>query len=303
MSTQEVTICILTHHRPDGLVRLLQSIEALDAPTALAWSETIVVDNDSQGSAEPVVEQARETHPVPLRYVIEPTPGVSSARNRAVEETASRYMAFIDDDMTATTGWLHGLAQAMVRHNAVCVVGAVPIEYETPPPEGLRESGALDFPNWPDGTTIDTLRTGNALFDLANVGKSPFDLAFSLSGGEDHLLGRRLSAEGKSIVFVEGAEAIEWTPAERLTEEALKDRQRRLGYAFATVDLSMARGTGLVVAFTRHMALGVARVGAGLLLQTPGFPSTRRWRGHQLRWFGIGQLGALVGRKERYYQA
>ena len=303
MSNHEVTVCILTRDRPQSLTRLLQSLEVLVTPAALGWAETVVVDNDPQGSAELVVDQARSAHPVPLRYVVEPIPGVSSARNRAVEETSSRFMAFIDDDMTATESWLSRLSEAIVQHQAACVVGAVPIEYEASPPAGLRESGALDFPNWPDGTPINTLRTGNALFDLTSLGDRPFDLAFSLSGGEDHLLGRRLSAAGELIVFVEGAEAIEWTPAARLTEEALRDRQRRMGYAFATVDLSMTEGTDLAVAWLRHAVLGAARVAAGMSLRLPGLPATRRWRGHQLTWFGVGELGALVGRRERYYEA
>jgi GT2 family glycosyltransferase len=45
-----VSICIATYRRPRGLARLLDSLERLKLPPDLVV-ETIVVDNDAEGSA------------------------------------------------------------------------------------------------------------------------------------------------------------------------------------------------------------------------------------------------------------
>lgn len=298
-----VTVCVVTRSRPDGLARLLRALAAIDPPAALRWSATVVVDNDPAGSAAAVVDGFRGPgcFPTPIDYVVEPEPGVSHGRNAAVRRAATPWVAFIDDDMEPSPGWLAGLARGVTDHGAGAAIGPVPIRFESPPPEGLAESGALDFPRWDDGELIDTVRTGNVILAVDRLPEPPFEVRLARCGGEDHLLGRQLHAAGVPVVFVADAVAWEWTPGERLTPAALRRRQTRIGYAFVAVERLTRRwavpGLGPVVVTGR----AGARLVVGTILSAPWLPAARRWRGHQLRWFGVGELQALAGRSLRYY--
>lgn len=297
-----VAVCIVTRQRPEQLTRLLNALADCTEPMAMCWRETIVVDNDPMRSAELPVEMAGPTFPTTLRYVVEPTPGVAAARNAAISAASTQHVAFIDDDMTPSPDWLGALTRGVVSCAADAAIGPVIIRFESTPPAGLAESRALDFPQWTHGHRIDTVRTGNVILDRSVLPDQPFDHRLSTSGGEDHMLGRQLAARGANIVFLDDAEAAEWTPADRLTRSALTSRQRRMGFAYTNVDLTLADHDRAWRIKATHLATGLARFAVGSLLSLPILPHARRWRGHQLRWFAIGQLSALRGESMRYYE-
>jgi len=56
----DFSICIATYLRPLGLARLLDSLERLKLPSGLRV-ETIVVDNDEDGSARSIVESRADS--------------------------------------------------------------------------------------------------------------------------------------------------------------------------------------------------------------------------------------------------
>lgn len=296
-----VTVCVVTRDRPQQLDRLLEALARCSPPATMPWADTVIVDNDAQRTAEPSVDAARRTFPTPLRYVVEPTPGVTAARNTAIASSNTSHIAFIDDDMTPSTKWLLALTDGSTGFDADVAIGPVAIRFETDPPAGLAESGALDFPRWAHGETIDTIRTGNAIFARHVLAAEPFDHRLSASGGEDHMLGRQLASTGARIVYLDDAEADEWTPAERLTTQALTARQRRMGFAYAFVDLTLAN-SGNLSCRSRHAATALARLLLGTAQSLPFLPPSQRWNGHRLRWFAIGQLDALRGRSMRYYE-
>src|SRR3954465_14913744 len=100
-----LTVAIPTFRRPGMLAECLDSVMS----QLRDGTEILVVDNDPGGSARTLVEGYADPR---LRYAHEPRPGVAQARNRAVSDSAGRYLAFIDDDEIAHPGWL----DALVRH-------------------------------------------------------------------------------------------------------------------------------------------------------------------------------------------
>jgi GT2 family glycosyltransferase len=116
-----VSVVVCTYDRPAGLSRTLASILEVDWPEF----EVVVVDNapDRPGTREAVHELGDPR----LRYVAEPVPGLSAARNRGVRAARGATVAFTDDDVIVDRGWLRALATGFTRGEHVgCVTGLVP---------------------------------------------------------------------------------------------------------------------------------------------------------------------------------
>jgi glycosyltransferase involved in cell wall biosynthesis len=128
-----VTIAICTRDRPDGVERLLRSISkwnpASDDYGGTGIAETLVVDNvpSDDRTRDLVLRSAG------VRYVRESRPGLNFARNRAVTETRTEILAFLDDDVIPDGGWLQGLYSAWrANRDAAGFTGQVlPLELET----------------------------------------------------------------------------------------------------------------------------------------------------------------------------
>jgi GT2 family glycosyltransferase len=119
-----VSVVVCTHDRRDQLDSCLRSLLALDPPAL----ELIVVDSCSSDDA---AERLCASYPV--RYLREPAPGLSRARNRGIVEAGGDLIAFTDDDCVVDPGWLRGLDEAFADPLVMMVSGYVaPLELETP---------------------------------------------------------------------------------------------------------------------------------------------------------------------------
>jgi glycosyltransferase involved in cell wall biosynthesis len=123
-----VAVIISTAGRPQQLVRCVGSL----LEQTIRDLEVVVVDNrpDSGEVAAAVAPLAARDRRV--RYVAEPTPGLSHARNRGVGETAAELVAFTDDDVVADPGWLAALTAPLCEPDVLAACGLVlPLELET----------------------------------------------------------------------------------------------------------------------------------------------------------------------------
>jgi GT2 family glycosyltransferase len=97
-----ISLVICTRNRPEPLERCLSSIRDLSPGP----QEIIVVDNDpASGLTRSVAERFPE-----VRYVPEPRPGLSAARNAGVRQCRGAIIAFTDDDVIVDPGWIGALA-------------------------------------------------------------------------------------------------------------------------------------------------------------------------------------------------
>lgn len=108
-NSKQITIAIVTRNRPAKLCRLLKSI----VKQSLLPSRVIVVDNDPDQSAKSTVLFFAKKFPV--EYFTELKQGVPHARNTALRNTASAYIAFIDDDCVVEEHWVER-AERIVAH-------------------------------------------------------------------------------------------------------------------------------------------------------------------------------------------
>jgi glycosyltransferase involved in cell wall biosynthesis len=130
-SLPSLTVAICTRDRPELLGRCLDSLRRLVPADDGEEGEfdILVVDNAPTGDAtKQAVEQIGG-----VSYVREVRPGLNFARNRALQEAAGDFVAYLDDDVVVDRGWLVGLQQALSQHSdAIALTGQVlPLELAT----------------------------------------------------------------------------------------------------------------------------------------------------------------------------
>jgi GT2 family glycosyltransferase len=123
-SRPAVSVVICTRDRPDDVERCLSSL-GRGSRTA---DEIIVVDN---APATTATRHVVESFPG-VRYLLEPKPGLSAARNTGVRAAAGEIIAFTDDDVEVHEEWVARLAQAFRSDEVLAVTGLVlPAELRT----------------------------------------------------------------------------------------------------------------------------------------------------------------------------
>jgi glycosyltransferase involved in cell wall biosynthesis len=124
----QMTVAVCTRDRPDGLRSLLESLNMQEYQRL----RVLVVDNapSDQRTQRLVAELSRDRD---IDYVTEPRPGLSWARNRAIEASGGEIIAWTDDDAVCDPWWAAELARGFVEvPDAGAVTGVViPSELET----------------------------------------------------------------------------------------------------------------------------------------------------------------------------
>jgi GT2 family glycosyltransferase len=115
----QVTVAICTRDRAESLKRTLRSLATLDYPAGKL--EIVVVDNASK---DETTRQAVSEFPG-VRYVPEPRPGLSWARNRAAVATRYPILAYTDDDVVVDPGWLREIVRPFSNPAVMAVTGLV----------------------------------------------------------------------------------------------------------------------------------------------------------------------------------
>ena len=134
----DVTLAICTRNRAAPLRRTLDSLALMDFPAG-TQCEIVVVDNGSSDDTASVIESFLGA--LPLRHDIEPTPGVSHARNRAVAMAKGKFILWTDDDVVADRQWLSAYITAIARWPETDLFGGkiLPV-FEGPVPAWLKPS-------------------------------------------------------------------------------------------------------------------------------------------------------------------
>jgi len=123
----DFTVIICTYNRSHNLPGCLGYLSRQVGVESLEW-EVLVVDNNSNDDTSGVVERLGHELPVRLRYTFESRQGLNFARNRGVEESASRYFCFVDDDIKVRPDWLAALYGALESNDADAVGGRIHLD-------------------------------------------------------------------------------------------------------------------------------------------------------------------------------
>ncbi len=284
---RRVTVAILTYRRSDELRRAIASVFANAVPGADAgWGleEILVVDNNPDGSAAPIVEEFRRSaakpgadrarrpaaHRPTIRHVHEAEPGIVPARNRALDEAAGDVLVFIDDDEIALAGWPHGLLETMRNTAAALVGGPVVTEFTEPPDQWVLDTGFFDIPPHPDGAVRTWLSTCNVAIDLPRVRRAGLRFDPRYPHGEDATFSRLAASKGLPLRWSATATVKEFIEPERTTLAWRRHRHRISTDAWVRADLDLDRSlstqAAIVVRAGSRLVQGLVTAGFGSVL-------------------------------------
>ena len=305
-------IAVLTYLRPamlhTGVSRILEQIAEMKSDTSAVSRvplqvELLVVDNDPLGSARAVADELASRH---LRYVVEPSPGISAARNRAMREASDAdLLLFIDDDEVPQNGWLKEMLNTRAACQSELVAGAVVSKFEVEPGPWVAAGRFFDRRRLPTGTAIVVAATNNLLLDLRWVRRHglEFDNALGLSGAEDTLFTRTMNNLGARMVWNDEAVVTDWVPASRVSRRWVLMRALSSGNSWSLTSLALTdAGPARWAGRAKAVAHGSVRVGAGgaryvvgvvmgsLTHQARGLRTTARGAGMLAGAFGLAYL-------------
>jgi GT2 family glycosyltransferase len=115
--TETVSVIVCTRNRPEMLRVCLQALRALQ----ISPHEIIVVDNAPSNDATRRLVEATPG----VRYVLEPRPGLSAARNAGIRASSGSLIAFTDDDVRVHPDWLRQHLQAFSDARVMATTGLV----------------------------------------------------------------------------------------------------------------------------------------------------------------------------------
>jgi succinoglycan biosynthesis protein ExoM len=229
MDRIRIDIGVCTYRRPE-LEQTLNSLAKMTVP-GNAEIRIIVADNDDAPSARGRVEAMRASVPHDIVYVHCPSSNISIARNACLDNARGDFLAFIDDDETASEDWIERLTEAALTTGADAVLGPVKAIYGKDAPDWMQRGDFHStFPVWV-GDRIITGYTCNVLLRLSapSLAGRRFNLALGRSGGEDTEFFTHMHRMGGTISYAPAAWVQEPVPAKRAAFSWLAKRKFRFG--------------------------------------------------------------------------
>ena len=232
--TKHITVCICTFRRP-SLLAALDSVANQDLPEEVI-SHVVVVDNDGARSAEPIVSGFRTNTGKEVEYVHAPGQNISIARNAGLAACRTRWMAFLDDDETATPDWLRGLIAKC--DGSTAIFGPCKAIYPETTPRWVRLGDYHSTGINPRKRAIHTGYSGNVLIDMdfVHAHKLRFDEEYGRTGGEDTAFFYVMSRKGARLAYAPEALAYEQVPENRVSLRWIAGRRYRTGQTYAKLN-------------------------------------------------------------------
>jgi succinoglycan biosynthesis protein ExoM len=301
----KVSIAIITCGRPDGLEKLLIAIRYLELPDFPDISlRVVVVENGRKELAEAQVEFFQQEG-MDVGYAHEPRPGISFARNMAMDLALQQgeYIAFIDDDEYPGSLWLNSLLHCALEHGAPLVRGPVLPVLPVNAPHWAIHGGFFMRERYACGTEIPYCASNNVLIqsELLLDSKIRFNPSFALTGGEDTLFFLQLCKMNCiQPIWCDLAVVYEDVNSERLDPTWLKRRARRAGSNMPQYDAILG---GVPFFRLRWVLHGLFHLAVALILRLKGMfrSEVSTMRSYQRYSMGVGMIRGAMGQVVQEY--
>ena len=149
----KISAIICTHNRAIYLEKAVESL--IDQSLPRDEYEIIVVDNVSSDNTKQVIEANNlQATGYKIKYIYEPTLGLSQSRNTGCEAAQGKYVAYLDDDAIADSRWLESILTIFGTIDPLpgCVGGKIKPIWEQERPKWLGDDllGQLAVQDWGD---------------------------------------------------------------------------------------------------------------------------------------------------------
>lgn len=134
-----VSVVVCTYNRAYALPALIEAFRRVQVPLHCEW-ELLIVDNRSTDRTKEVIDEAKQNCKLPIRYMYEPKPGSSAARNKAIRESDGAIVAITDDDCFVSPSWLCGILREFSDPSVHGVGGRVLLHDTRDLPVSIRTS-------------------------------------------------------------------------------------------------------------------------------------------------------------------
>jgi GT2 family glycosyltransferase len=247
-----VSVVLCTRDRAESLRAALGSVLAAAADD----TDIVVVDNAPRTEATRTV--VAELADPRVRYLLEPRPGLSIARNTGAQAATGAAIAFTDDDVVVDRHWLTGLLRGFTRAPRIgCVTGLVPsAELETAPQHFFDAKVSWSSSTTPRLFDLDRHRGDSALYPYASgmVGTGAnfavSRAAYEAVGAFDEALGAgALTRGGEDLDWFVRTLTSGWTIAYEPAAVVWHKHRRDLA---SLSDQMYGYGTGLTAYLLKH---------------------------------------------------
>jgi GT2 family glycosyltransferase len=195
--------------------------------------EVVVVDNGSTDETPRVIADAQDLFSIPVRRLLEATPGKSHAIAAALAVASGDVIAFTDDDVDVEPTWVDAIREAMSDPGIALAGGPVTARWERQPPRWLRAAveaygrlaaplgllnyGSESFPLGPRTVLgANLIVRAEVLRKLGGYAPHLGKLRGTLLSGEDHELCMRVQQAGFRAVYWPELRVTHWVPCARM---------------------------------------------------------------------------------------
>lgn len=244
---RKVTFVICTYNRAGYLDDTLNSIFQQDL-SGLNF-EVLVVDNNSTDRTPEIVQRYQELagkDDKPIRYIKETKQGLSHARNRAIKETSTECLVFLDDDIRASESLIPAwISFFNNRPEALAGGGKIHVQFDDPRPDWMSHfllpllghhdlgDSPKKYPNnkYPFGGNMGFRKKvfeqlGYFKTNLGRIGKQ-------LKASEEKEFFRRMKSKNIECRYIPDAMLFHRVDKQRLTQEYIKRQSLGLGQSIA----------------------------------------------------------------------
>lgn len=298
-------IGLCTYKRPLMLAEALESLLKLYLPENIEIF-LIVVDNDLDQSAKPVLDEYQKKLHMKSFYEVEEKKGIALARNRALKIADLNHvdlMLFIDDDEIVDKNWLNAYVEYYNTHKVDVITGPVYSTYPKGTPKWIIKGGFFDIQKIQEGAKRRNAKTGNVMFDLNKL-YNTFGITFDehLKSREDNDFFMRAKKMGAVIEWTNTAIVHETVPPSRMKTAWLLQRVYKTGEAYSKREirrLGFIKGVFFVVLKIPYYML------RGIIIFPLTFVKGYGYFVKSLQQFSIavGMIGGLLGSNYDDYES